>query len=82
MRQEANVIRELEKRLSEFAVVRPGQCVICRDGRLVAQGSSPAAHSARRYGLCQRCYNDHRTRARRREQLGLGPWRRRKETVH
>jgi len=72
-----DIRREIAKRLSEYTPTRPGQCVACRDGRLVAQGESLTAVCARRFALCQRCYNDRGTRKARRVAMGLGAWRRR-----
>lgn len=75
-----DAIDEMVKRLCDIEMNRRArcqhQCVSCRDGRLVAGGASPAANTARKYQLCQRCYNDRATRTARRDELGLGAWRR------
>jgi len=67
---------EIERRLCAPIVIYKRRCCHCRDGRLVAQGDSYTAGQARKYDLCQRCYNDADTRHARRVALGLGVWRR------
>lgn len=54
---------QIRQRINTMPPPRPGWCVACKLS-LIAGGASATSQTARRLGLCGRCYNDTNTRRR------------------